>query len=235
MNYQKIHDKIIEKAKSENRKKYNGIYYENHHIIPKSLGGSNKKNNLVLLTAREHFLIHWLLHEIYPENKFLTLAFNLMCVCENNKQKNRYKPSSRIIEYSKIKASIAQKGFKHTQESIEKIRISSKGRIPSEEVKKKRVETRRDNNGYFFSEERKEKIRESNKKRLCKDETKIKLSKKLKESWRNRLDIDKINRSKKISDSHKNKEKVKCPFCDKIGKGNIMKRYHFDKCKYKKL
>jgi hypothetical protein len=36
-------------------------YTEKHHIIPKSLGGSNKKDNLVRLTAREHFICHWLL------------------------------------------------------------------------------------------------------------------------------------------------------------------------------
>ena len=36
-------------------------YYERHHIIPKSLGGSNAKTNLVKLTAREHFVCHLLL------------------------------------------------------------------------------------------------------------------------------------------------------------------------------
>jgi 5-methylcytosine-specific restriction endonuclease McrA len=33
-------------------------YSENHHIIPKSLGGSNDKSNIVALTAREHFICH---------------------------------------------------------------------------------------------------------------------------------------------------------------------------------
>lgn len=36
-------------------------YTENHHIVPKSLGGTNDKSNLILLTAREHFLCHLLL------------------------------------------------------------------------------------------------------------------------------------------------------------------------------
>lgn len=36
-------------------------YTERHHIIPKSLGGNNSKNNLVRLTAREHFICHRLL------------------------------------------------------------------------------------------------------------------------------------------------------------------------------
>lgn len=36
-------------------------YTEKHHIIPRSLGGSNDKENLVILTAREHFIAHLLL------------------------------------------------------------------------------------------------------------------------------------------------------------------------------
>jgi len=36
-------------------------YSENHHVVPKSLGGSNAKSNLVRLTAREHFIVHMLL------------------------------------------------------------------------------------------------------------------------------------------------------------------------------
>jgi hypothetical protein len=61
MNYQKIYESIIQKAKFENRIKLrknhpNYIYYENHHILPKCLGGSDEKENLVLLTAREHYV-----------------------------------------------------------------------------------------------------------------------------------------------------------------------------------
>ena len=36
-------------------------YIENHHIIPKSLGGSDEPDNLVPLTAREHYLCHYML------------------------------------------------------------------------------------------------------------------------------------------------------------------------------
>ena len=36
-------------------------YTERHHIVPKSLGGSNESSNLVSLTAREHFVCHMLL------------------------------------------------------------------------------------------------------------------------------------------------------------------------------
>ena len=51
---------IIEYAKSCCRVKGES-YYENHHIIPKSLGGSDSDYNMVLLTAQEHFKVHTLL------------------------------------------------------------------------------------------------------------------------------------------------------------------------------
>lgn len=43
MNYKRIYDSIIENAKLQNRKKKQGIYYEEHHIIPKCLGGKDRK------------------------------------------------------------------------------------------------------------------------------------------------------------------------------------------------
>lgn len=66
MNYEKNYYDYIEYVKTLNRKKTKPtdpgfIYYENHHINPKSNGGDNDPKNLVLLTAREHFLAHYLL------------------------------------------------------------------------------------------------------------------------------------------------------------------------------
>lgn len=57
MNYNKIYSSIIEKAKNEVKTGY----CERHHIIPKSLGGSDDNTNLVLLSAKEHFVCHYLL------------------------------------------------------------------------------------------------------------------------------------------------------------------------------
>lgn len=38
-----------------------GGYVEKHHIVPRSMGGTNEKSNIVKLTFRKHFLAHWLL------------------------------------------------------------------------------------------------------------------------------------------------------------------------------
>lgn len=36
-------------------------YREKHHKIPRSLGGNGSKSNMVLLSPRKHFIVHWLL------------------------------------------------------------------------------------------------------------------------------------------------------------------------------
>jgi hypothetical protein len=92
MNYQKIYDKLIERGKNSNRKKLKKDhpdyqYFENHHILAKCVGGSDEPENLVLLTAREHFLCHWILARIYPKNYKLANAFWMMN-SGNNKDRN---------------------------------------------------------------------------------------------------------------------------------------------------
>ena len=105
MNYQKIYDLLIEKSRNEFRIKNNGIYYESHHIIPKCLGGTGLTTqwrnhpNIVLLTAKEHFIAHLLLCEIYPEN--VKLLYALWAMCNQNKTGDRYILSSRT--YQKLK------------------------------------------------------------------------------------------------------------------------------------
>lgn len=78
--YAKWYNQIIQKAQAEEqhniRFKESKIYYERHHIIPKCLNGNNNPENLIFLTAREHFLVHWLLTKIYPENISIIYAFH---------------------------------------------------------------------------------------------------------------------------------------------------------------
>ena len=42
--YTVIYYAIIAQARSSPRKKKTGTYYENHHIIPRSIGGTNSKD-----------------------------------------------------------------------------------------------------------------------------------------------------------------------------------------------
>jgi hypothetical protein len=56
--YRRWHNELIARARYD---RHLIGYTEHHHIKPRCLGGSNKKSNLVTLTYREHFLVHWLL------------------------------------------------------------------------------------------------------------------------------------------------------------------------------
>jgi hypothetical protein len=64
---------LIETARSEKRR-WEPFKYEEHHILPRCLGGTDEKTNLVLLTVREHFRAHILLADMYPDNGKLSLA-----------------------------------------------------------------------------------------------------------------------------------------------------------------
>lgn len=74
MNYKNIYNRLVERGK------FRTIvgYAENHHIIPKCMGGGDTAENLVKLTPEEHFLAHVLLVKIYPEEKNLILAVQKM-------------------------------------------------------------------------------------------------------------------------------------------------------------
>jgi hypothetical protein len=80
MNYKKIYDSIIDRAKIRNLEEYSEL----HHIIPKCIGGNNSKNNLVKLTPEEHYVAHQLLVKIYPNNNGLIKAALMMTVFNDN-------------------------------------------------------------------------------------------------------------------------------------------------------
>ncbi len=82
MDYQKHYDSLINKARLRTLEEY----VEEHHIIPRCLGGTNDKSNLVALTYREHFIAHWLLCKLHPNNSKLKLAFRNMVYTGKNKR-----------------------------------------------------------------------------------------------------------------------------------------------------
>ena len=79
MNYQNIYNALVEKAKVRglDKSQHEG-YFEIHHIVPRCLGGSDEKDNLVMFTGREHFIAHLVLAKLYPDVKGLTYAAFMM-------------------------------------------------------------------------------------------------------------------------------------------------------------
>lgn len=137
MNYKTIYQNLINKAKSEKRKKSSGNYYEAHHIKPKSFGGEGdcrniNHPNIVLLTPKEHYIAHLLLTKIYPTSPAMqTALWNMI----NINQNIRYTPSANTYKKLReeyIKHTIGESnpfyGKQHTDESKEKISLKAKGR-----------------------------------------------------------------------------------------------------------
>lgn len=120
------------------------IYYESHHIIPKSMGGNNSKSNLVRLTAREHFICHLLLVKaVEPEfKKKMNYAYWRMC----NVTKKRHRPTSSQYEIGKKLFIESQTGHApyltaHTEETKLKISNTYKQKLSalSDEERRDRV------------------------------------------------------------------------------------------------
>lgn len=195
MNYQKIYDDLIRSRSIRVLEK--GVQYEQHHIIPKCLGGSNDSSNLILLTPREHFLAHWLLWRIHRIYK-LAYAFKLMSARLPNVSSRAYAEAKEAHSNTplpprpqKVREKIRQAmlGRKFSEETLSRMSESHKGNQHSEESKLKmssshlgkqksdehRLNIRKANLGKTLSEDHKKKISDSRKGYKCSEETKQKM------------------------------------------------------------
>ena len=123
MNYSKIYQSLIENAKNRKINKQ----YEIHHVLPKCMGGTDEKENLVKLTCREHFIAHVLLAHIYNNSK-LWGAVIIM------KGSNNTYMNSRLYEIARKKRSEFMIGNQYAKNCI----IPDKTRKAVAEANKKR-------------------------------------------------------------------------------------------------
>jgi hypothetical protein len=132
--YTRVYFQIIEKAVTSNRVRLSSsdntyIYYEEHHIIPKSLGGSNKKENLVLLLPREHFICHWLLTKMV----ITSVQYQKMLHAFSGMYNWKAKRSLTGRQYNTLK--IHSKRRIQSEESNKKRSVKLKGRLSSRKGK----------------------------------------------------------------------------------------------------
>ena len=204
MNYQKHYDLLIETRKNRSIEGYT----EEHHIVPRCLKGSGKKFNLIKLTAREHYMAHWLLWKATKDPR-LGFAFGSMIQHKDGrkftarqyeraktvqselmKELHSGKPKS---EETKKKMSESARLRMSDPEARARVAESNRTRKISEETKKKMSDSSRKRWGpvketpkkepYVFTEEHKRKLKESRAKQVMgplSEETKRKLSEKLK-------------------------------------------------------
>lgn len=230
MDYQRIYDQIIERAKNRILEEYS----EKHHIIPVCLGGSNKKENKVSLTAREHFLVHWLLYRQNPDNKSLMYSFRMM--------------SCRFKNFSSIAYSEAREAFSKER----------KGLKMKEESRLKMIESRKKQGnpwwvGRNHSDEVKEKMSESAKTRKTTEENenlrRSKISKTTKGVPKSKEFVEYMSENRKGENNPYSKylkannleshlkgkiyERQECPHCKRMISKSVITVKHLDNCKMK--
>jgi hypothetical protein len=190
MDYQRAYDQLIAKRQSEAPTGY----AENHHIVPKCMGGLDESSNLVSLSAREHFLAHLLLWKIHKTPQTAYAVWMMQCF--NSKQDRHEIRNSR--QYQKIrefvvsllkstpktaehranlsKANSGKKRQPHSEETKEKIRLAAVGRKNSPEHCTKVGDALRGRVYGPMSQEHRDKIRKANSGKLKSDEHRTKLS-----------------------------------------------------------
>lgn len=190
--YLRLYIKLIEKCKSFSEEELSVIYYEVHHIFPRTLGGTNNRENLVKMPIRYHLMAHLVILEVYPESEGLLVAANLMFKIRiNSTRKNLVERSSAVTRYFSTR-------------TISKIRENFLAKVKSEEYRKKMSKALSGKNspnyGRHWTLEQKEKASRSRKGRKLSDDHKQKLS-------RIRKGVPKSeDHKKKISESHKGKK-----------------------------
>ena len=63
-------------------------FLQNHHIIPKHMGGTNDLSNLILISTRDHAIAHWLLWKL-NDSKYDEIAYKLIVSTREDREKLR--------------------------------------------------------------------------------------------------------------------------------------------------
>lgn len=171
-------------------------YRERHHILPKCMGGGNESENLVDLTAEEHFVAHQILVKMYPDVPGLAIAAVRMAKqCGRNKaygwlrrraadnlRGNSYALGIKHSLETRSKVSASMLGNTHmlgkpvSQQTREKMSSAHKGRVFTQEHKAKIGAAQRGKKRTPLSLEHRAKISTGLKGRIVASEVRLKLS-----------------------------------------------------------
>jgi hypothetical protein len=148
--YHTIYFKIVNRALDEERSKSDPVYYERHHVEPTSIFGRNDKT--VLLSAKEHFVCHWLLTKFTTGRSQSKMFYALKCMAT----KGSFGRSWSSLEYRIAKEALhkaerspetaaaisaAKKGKAFTDAHRQALSEAQRGKKQSEDQRKKRSET----------------------------------------------------------------------------------------------
>lgn len=195
-------------------------YVEKHHIIPKSLGGSNDVSNLVKLTAKEHFICHLLLIRMTEGKSKVKMRYAAWMMVKNNPYQNRTVITGRKFQLLREQLIIANKERPGP----------NLGMVTSDETKQKLSKALKGKNTRPKTEEHKQKLRAPKT-----DEHKKALSlSRIGKSWGHKHS----NETKsKMSAWQKgiSKPTLTCEHCNKTISDLNYKRWHGSNCKLVKL
>lgn len=105
--YTNTYYRIVNHSLSENRLRKDNRKYEQHHIIPKSCGGSDDRSNLVLLTPKEHYICHRLLPKMVKSKlHYEKMVYAIWGLINGNGRSERYSPSGKIYQQIKEEQSV---------------------------------------------------------------------------------------------------------------------------------
>jgi hypothetical protein len=124
--YKKCYDRIIKAAMNRDIEGYT----EKHHILPKSLGGTNDATNLVALTAREHYVCHWLLTKFIEETYYRKKMKNALGRFVQQSKLQKRNLTSRQFERARKAVSEANTGRYYSVETRARMSELAKGRTP---------------------------------------------------------------------------------------------------------
>lgn len=145
MNYKRIYDELIVRA--QRRAKPKG-YTERHHIIPRSLGGSDDQFNLIDLTAREHFIAHMCLSFIYGGSQWYAISM----------MKGRYN-NSKLYEIARKQFVLTRKNVPLSEEHSKKVVAALKITMTPEKIKQRGIAISLSKKGKPLSDNNKNALR----------------------------------------------------------------------------
>lgn len=216
--YHRWYDSIVSKGDDA------AEYVERHHILPRSLKGSNERSNIIQLTARKHFLAHWLLTKFTTgkARQSMLHAFGAMSTL-----RERRCLSSWQYELARLAMRDARLGTTHTKEAKQKNREAHLGIEQSEKTRRKRGESLK---GHVTREETRKKIGKAHEGRIASQEARENQSISQQKRFQETPMTDETK--KRMRESHLGVPKpfLTCPHCGKVGGGGVMYKYHFDEC-----